>query len=95
MPCRMIEPAVKKLGDEYAERVDVWKLNADEHASLVPALGVRGIPTLIAYHNGQESACSSGAQPQAGSAVYNRCPIWRAVSARLGRLLRPEASAGE
>jgi thioredoxin 1 len=150
MPCRMIEPAMEKLGHEYDERVDVWKINADEHGSLVQSLGVRSIPTLIAYHEGQEVARRSGAQPQAGlanlfeaamqgevpprhglqrndriirlaaglgllgvglytgftwwlvglagvvlfSAVYDRCPIWRVVSTRLGQLLNPERSSG-
>jgi thioredoxin 1 len=151
MPCRMIEPAMEKLGHEYSERVDMWKINADEHTSLVQSLGVRSIPTLIAYHDGQEVARGIGAQPQAGlanlfeaalhgkvpprrglqrndrlirlaaglallgvglytgftwwllglsavmlfSAVYDRCPIWRAVSTRLGQLLHPGASARE
>jgi len=56
MPCRMIELAMKNLGNEYNERADVWKFNADESASLVQALGVCSIPTLIASHAGQEVA---------------------------------------
>ena len=143
MPCRMIEPALKKLDHEYNERVDVWKINADENASLLQSLGVRSIPTLIAYNNGQEVARRIGVQSQAAlgnlfqtaldgeapstsglgrndrlirlaaglglagvglytgfswwllglaavvlfSAVYDRCPIWQAISPRLGRLL--------
>jgi thioredoxin 1 len=151
MPCRMIEPAMEKLGHEYDQRVDVLKINSDEHGSLVQSLGVRSIPTLIAYHNGQEMVRRSGALPlsalkdlfqtaldgaappkrglqrndrlirlaaglallgvgiytgftwwllgMAGvvlfSTVYDRCPVWRAVSARLGQLLNPGATARE
>lgn len=62
MPCRAIEPAVKKLETEFAGQVDVWKVNADENAKLVQSLAVRGIPTLIVFRHGQEVTRSIGAR---------------------------------
>jgi thioredoxin len=156
-PCRAIGPRVDRLGQEYAGRVDVWKINADEQPEVLQALRIFGIPTLIAYHNGVEvtrrtgaaspevmaglfEAALVGAKPtstglalndrllrlgvgavlvgfawQAGlsgvylalaglggivlfSAVYDRCPIYKAVSARLGEVFgrgtKRETSSG-
>ena len=68
MPCRAIEPVVKRLEQEYTGRVDVWKVNADESPSLVQSLGVRSIPTLIVFRNGQEVSRSIGARSPAALA---------------------------
>jgi len=154
MPCRSMAPLIEKLGNDYAGRVDVCKLNADEHPDLVRSLGVRSIPTLIVYRGVEELARRTGAQPQAAlaelfqaalegeapplrglatadrilrlfagsallllgwaagpswlllgvaavvlfSAVYDRCPVWQALSPRLSRLLdrlaHPARSSG-
>jgi len=60
-PCRSIEPVVEKLGEEFTGRVDVWKVNADEQPDLLRSLHIYGIPTLIAYHDGQEVGRRTGA----------------------------------
>jgi thioredoxin len=60
-PCRAINPAIEKLGADYAGRVDVWKINADEEPDLLRALHLYGIPTLIAFHEGQEAGRHTGA----------------------------------
>ncbi len=145
MPCRAAAPVVRKLGDEYAGRVDLWKINADEQPDLLRELRIFGVPTMIAYHSGEEVTRRVGAASQATlaglfeaalagvkparsgpaprdrllravggaamvwlsvqggfsgaylalaalgavvlfSAVYDRCPIYRAVSARVGEL---------
>jgi len=152
MPCRLIEPVIKKLDEEYNGRVDVWKVNADDQPDFLRTLGIYGIPTLVAYHNGQEVARRTGAASQAAlatlfeaalsgdkpvrsgqppldrflrlaagtaliiiavlnhfsiftillaglgalvafSAVYDRCPVYRAVSARLSAWLRKGRSS--
>ncbi len=137
-PCKAGRPALEKLEQEYAGRVDLWEINSDDHADLVRALGVYGIPTLIVYQGGTESARYVGAKPAAAlrslfealatgempapaqiaardrilrlaiglvllvlgwslhvnailvgllgsvvmfTAVYDRCPIWRAITA--------------
>jgi thioredoxin len=70
-PCRLIEPVLKKMGADYAERVDVWKVNADEQPDLLRSLHINGIPTLVAYHNGQEVARRPGAaSPAALSPLF-------------------------
>ena len=60
-PCRFIEPAIEQLSQEYSGRVDVWKVNADEETNLLRSLHVYGIPTLIAFHAGQEIGRHTGA----------------------------------
>lgn len=145
-PCRAIEPALKVLESEYAGRVDLWKINADEHPDLLRELNVFGIPTLLAFRQARETgrrtgaaskealaglfeSALSGEKPQAVgpapldrwlrlaagaaliviglqnqstlltiglaslgalvlfSAVYDRCPIYKAVSTRLSAWL--------
>jgi len=60
---------MKKLGTDYADRVEVWKVNADEHPEVLRSLKVYGIPTLIAYHNGQEVTRRTGAASPAALAT--------------------------
>jgi hypothetical protein len=52
----VIEPVLKKLGVEYKDRVDVWKVNADEQPDVLRSLGIYGIPTLIAFHCSHDNA---------------------------------------
>ncbi len=145
-PCRFIQPAIEKLGQEYSGQVDVWKINADEQPEILRSLKIYGIPTLVAFHGGQEvsrrtgaasasvlaslfEAALSGAKPVsrgpapldrllrllggaaliilaytggfAGiylvlaalgglilfSAVYDRCPIYKAIATRIRSML--------
>ena len=147
-PCRAIRPHMKKLGESYAGRVDLWEVNADESPALLQSLRVYGIPTLIVYSGGKEITRHTGAGSPAAlaglfeaaltgvkpapagpapfdrilrlaigailvglslygrfagwylllaalgavvlfSAVYDRCPIYRAVSARIREVLEP------
>ena len=53
-PCHMIAPSVQGIADEYAGRVMVAKLNADEHPEVLGRYGVMGIPTLIYFKGGKE-----------------------------------------
>jgi thioredoxin len=46
-PCRMIEPVMDKLDIEYAGRVDVWKINADEQPEVLRSLRIYGIPLWL------------------------------------------------
>jgi len=150
-PCRFIQPAIEKLSEKYAGQVEVWKINADEQPDILRSLNIYGIPTLVAFHNGQEvsrrtgaasagvlaslfEAALSGTKPVsqgpalldrllrlvggtvlivlaytgsfAGfylvlaalgglilfSAVYDRCPIYKAISTRIhGMFIKDEA----
>jgi thioredoxin 1 len=151
-PCRAIEPALLRVGEEFNGKVDLWRINADEQPDVLRSLKVYGIPTMILFQGGQEIARRAGAQSpgellkffqaaEAGeapparsltvfdrllrtglglavlslayqggfngfylllavvggallfSAVYDRCPIWRALSTRVqGWLVGSEES---
>ena len=52
-PCTAIAPILDELSDEYAGRVSIGKVNVDEHQGLAAEYGVRGIPTLLLFQNGQ------------------------------------------
>jgi thioredoxin len=140
-PCRAMAPALQHLEAAYQSRVTLWRVYADEQPAVVQALGVNGIPTLVAFTGGQEQWRRTGAQStgalaslfaaleteqapppaltttdrvlRAGagaallllagltgrfplllaavagvlifSAFYDRCPLWRALTARLRR----------
>jgi thioredoxin len=60
-PCRVSGPVVDKLGEEYAGRVDLWKVNADEQPELLRAMHIYGIPTMIAFQKGDEVGRRTGA----------------------------------
>ena len=53
-PCHAIAPSVAKLADEYAGRVLVTKVDADEAPEVVSRYGIMGIPTLIYFKGGEE-----------------------------------------
>jgi len=63
-PCRMIAPALEELSSELSDRVTIAKLNIDENPDAPAKYGVRGIPTMILFKNGQPSATKVGAQPK-------------------------------
>jgi len=54
-PCRMLAPVVEQLADEYAGKFTFAKVNTDENGAIPGQLGIRGIPTLIFYVNGEEA----------------------------------------
>ena len=51
--CKMIAPILDELSDEYAGKVSIGKVNIDEFQKLASDYGVRAIPTLLLFHNGQ------------------------------------------
>lgn len=53
-PCRMAEPVLEELSEEYEGRVTIIKLNIDENQSTAPKYGVMSIPTTILFKDGQE-----------------------------------------
>jgi len=52
-PCRMISPIVDEISNEYQGRLSVGKMNADDNRDTVSELGIRSIPTLLLYKNGE------------------------------------------
>lgn len=64
-PCRMIGPALEELSAEMAGKVKIVKVNVDENPNSPAQLGVRGIPALFVFKNGQVVANKAGAAPKA------------------------------
>jgi thioredoxin 1 len=52
-PCRMMESAVASIANDYAGRAKVGKLNVDENLSVTSRYGIRSIPTLLLFKNGE------------------------------------------
>ena len=63
-PCRMVAPIVEELADEYAGRVEFVKLNTDDNPLTQARYGVRSIPTLIMFKNGEPTASGWTAEPK-------------------------------
>ncbi len=62
-PCRIIGPVIEELADEYAGKVKIGKLNADEN-TMAHQLGVSGIPTILFMIEGKEIDRVVGAVPK-------------------------------
>ncbi|TNG00323.1 MAG: thioredoxin TrxA [Gammaproteobacteria bacterium] len=60
-PCKMIAPVLDEIADEYADKLKIAKLNIDENPDTPPKYGIRGIPTLILFKNGNVEATKVGA----------------------------------
>jgi thioredoxin 1 len=60
-PCKNIAPILDEVAQEYAGRLKVAKLNIDEIQATPPKFGIRGIPTLMIFKNGNVEATKVGA----------------------------------
>ena len=60
-PCKMIAPILDEIADEYAGKLKVTKLNIDENPATPPKFGIRGIPTLMLFKDGNVEATKVGA----------------------------------
>ena len=60
-PCKMIAPILDELSEEYDGRVKIVKLNIDDNPETPPKYGIRGIPTLMLFKNGNVEATKVGA----------------------------------
>ncbi len=63
-PCKQITPALEELAAEMSEKVTVAKVNIDENPATPTKYGVRGIPTLMLFKDGQVAATKIGALPK-------------------------------
>ncbi len=64
-PCRQIGPALEELSAQYEGRVKIVKVNVDENPQLPAMMGVRGIPALFLFKNGEVFSNKVGAAPKA------------------------------
>ena len=60
-PCKMIAPILTEIATEYHGKVKVAKLNIDENPQTPPKYGIRGIPTLMLFKDGNVEATKVGA----------------------------------
>jgi thioredoxin 1 len=69
-PCKMIAPILDDLAKEYAGKIKVAKLNIDENQATPPKYGIRGIPTLMLFKNGNVEATKVGALSKSQLAAF-------------------------
>jgi thioredoxin 1 len=60
-PCKMIAPVLDEIASEYDGRVKIAKLNIDDNPNTPPRYGIRGIPTLMLFKDGEVEATKVGA----------------------------------
>lgn len=64
-PCRMVGPVISELAAQYDGKVVIGKCNVDEEEDIAAELGVRSIPTILFYKNGEVVDKFVGAAPKA------------------------------
>ncbi len=60
-PCKMIAPILEEVASEYSDRLKVCKMDIDANQQTPPKYGIRGIPTLMLFKNGELAATKVGA----------------------------------
>ena len=63
-PCRMIAPALEEISNTLGDKVTIAKINIDENPETPGKYGVRGIPTMLLFKNGEVAAQKVGAAPR-------------------------------
>ena len=69
-PCSMVAPILDELSEEFAGRAKIAKVNVDENQQIPAQFGIRSIPTLILFKNGQVVATQVGALPKSQLAAF-------------------------
>ncbi len=64
-PCKMIAPILDEVAGTYGEKLQVAKMNVDENREIPAKFGIRGIPTLMLFKNGELAATKVGAMSKA------------------------------
>lgn len=64
-PCKQIGPALEELATEYEGKIKIAKVDVDQNPNTAAAMGVRGIPALFIFKDGQAVSNLAGARPKA------------------------------
>jgi thioredoxin 1 len=64
-PCRMLAPIIEELSAEYAGRVNIGKMDVDNNPETVSRFGIRNIPTVLFFKNGETADKCVGASSKA------------------------------
>ncbi len=64
-PCKMIGPVLEELSDEYGEQIKIAKVDVDSNPGVPAKYGVRGIPAMYLFKNGEMVSTKVGAAPKA------------------------------
>ncbi len=63
-PCKMIGPSLEEISDEMAGKIKIVKINVDENPGVPGKMGIRSIPTLMLFKDGQAVSTKVGASPK-------------------------------
>lgn len=63
-PCKMLEPIIEEIADEYGDQIRVGKLDVDQNQGVAQKLGVRSIPTVLFFKDGKQVDGVVGAVPK-------------------------------
>lgn len=69
-PCKMIAPVLEEIASEYSGKIKIAKLNIDDNPATPPKYGIRGIPTLMLFKNGNVEATKVGAVSKSQLAAF-------------------------
>ena len=63
-PCKMLTPTIEALAAEYEGKVKIVKVNVDDNQQLATRFGIRGIPTVLVFKDGEVTSTRVGLQPK-------------------------------
>ncbi|MDZ7828870.1 MAG: thioredoxin TrxA [Halofilum sp. (in: g-proteobacteria)] len=69
-PCKAMTPVLEEIASDYSDRIKVAKLNIDDNPDTPPRYGIRGIPTLMLFKNGNVEATKVGAVSKSQLAAF-------------------------
>ena len=72
----MIAPILTEIADEYADKLKICKMDIDANQETPPKFGIRGIPTLMLFKNGELEATKVGALSKSQLAAFLDSNIW-------------------
>ena|ERR1700729_4272022 len=64
-PCKMLSPVLDEVSKDMADRLKIVKMDIDNNPKVPSALGIRGVPTMMLFKNGEAASTKVGALPKA------------------------------